>query len=308
MKTVIKAVFVVMAALLLISLAACGGDDEEKTSTPTISPAANGSPTTPAEPKEKRVITIGVISDITGPSAKAHSLMNMALDDTTRYFNENVLGPGVELKTLYYDGQNDPSKDIPGYQWLKERGADVLFTAQPVTAVTLRPMVERDRMVMFVATGDERIILPPGYVFGLASLPQYEGYALMRWIAENDWDYKSKGPAKVGGASWDDAYGGAIFSAMEEYAKAHPEQFQWVGGYLTPMGTFTWATQVDALKSADYVFPCTIPGNFVREYKQASGKAKFIGAGIHTAFLGMIYDGRLWDEIDGMPILMSNEW
>ena len=311
MKTTIKTAIIVLIAMLLALplLAACSsGDDEEPSPTtkPPVQPTVTSEPTVP--PPDDVTITIGVISDLTGPSAEAHRIMNMALQDQAEYFNQEKLDPGVKFEMLFYDGANDPSNDIPGYLWLKEREVDVIFTAQPTTAVTLRQRVDEDQMVMFVASGDAEVVLPPGYVFAVSTLPQYEAYSLLKWVAENDWDYESNGPAKVGGASWSDAYGDAFFAGMEDYCDAHPDQFEWLGGYLIPLGSFKWGPEVEALRNADYVFPCTIPINFVREYRTAGHSAKFIGAGIHTAFFGLVHDARLFDEMDGAIILMASTW
>ncbi len=311
MKTSGRTIIIALAVSLLILplLVACSSGDDEEPS-PLVKPADQ--PTATSEPTEllpdEVTITIGVISDLTGPSAETHRLINMAMKDLAEYFNQEKLDPGVKFEMIFYDGANDPSNDIPGYQWLREKKSDVIFSAQPVTAATLKPKVDEDQMVMFVASGDADIILPPGYVFAVATLPQYEAYSLLKWVAENDWDYEANGPAKVGGATWSDAYGNAFLAAMEEYCDAHPDQFEWIGGYLTPLGNFIWGPEVDALKDADYVFPCVLLTNFVREYRAAGYSAKIIGAGIHTAFFGLVHDARLWDEIDGAIFLMGSPW
>ncbi|MBM3132975.1 MAG: ABC transporter substrate-binding protein [Chloroflexi bacterium] len=262
----------------------------------------------PPEPTKLRTITIGNLSDLTGPSATAQAVINMSLADLVKHFNEDGLIPGARLAVVTYDGQFDPAKDVAGYEWLRGQGADLIFTAVTGTPVTLKPRADRDKFAVFGVSGGVEELSPPGYVFNLGTIPRHEALSLLKWIAENDWDYKTKGPAKIGLASWNEAYANWWMEAMEDYAKAHPDQFEWVGGYLTPFGTFTWGPQVDKLKNTHYVFPCTIMTSFVREFRQAGGEAKLIGASTHAAFFGNISDARLWDQINGMLLICSSRW
>jgi len=224
--------------MVLPFLVACGDDEEEN---PSFEPTSSPSPV------EDVVITIGNLSDLTGPSASAQNLINLALDDLVEYFNEENLIPGVILKTIVYDGQFDPSRDISGYEWLINKGADLIWTGVPPTAVTLQSRVDNDRMLLFSASIDLGAVTPSGYVFGPATPPRHEALTLLKWIAENDWDYESKGPAKIGGAGWDEVYTNEFFDAMKDYAESHPEQFEYVGGYLTNF-SFIWGPEVEALK------------------------------------------------------------
>jgi hypothetical protein len=297
-STTMVTVILVILLLAIPFLAACGDDEEEKPSSePTSSPGL----------VEDVVITIGNLSDLTGASASAQKLINLALDDLMEYFNEENLIPGVVLETIVYDGQFDPSRDIPGYEWLINKGADLIWTGVPPTAVTLQSRVDNDQMLLFSASIDLDEAVPSGYVFGPATPPRHEALTLLKWIAENDWDYESKGPAKIGGAGWDEVATNDFLDAMKDYAESHPEQFEYVGGYLTNF-SFTWGPEVESLKDCDYVFPCTAMMSFVKEYRNAGHEAKFIGTYTHTAFLGSISDAKLWDEIDGMLFLGSSQW
>jgi len=291
----------ILVAIMLMALpllVACGGDDGK-------TPA----PTPTAEPTSEPVtITIGNLSDLTGPSANPMEYINMALDDLVEYYNENNLIPGVRLEVVTYDGQMDPARDIPGYEWLIEKGADLIFTPIPATPVTLKSRVDSDKVVLFSMAADKDEILPPGYVFNLGTIPQYDAYTLLKWIAENDWDYKTNGPAKVGGVDWNNAHGGALLSAMEKYCSAHPDQFEWEGGYLTNY-SFDWGAEVEALRNCDYVYPGIIMQSFVKQYREAGcTEAKFLGSDTQAAFFVMVDDAKLWDEIDGMFFLKFSRW
>ena len=290
-----------IVVLVLTPIVGCI-NSEEPAPSPLVQPtAATGTP-------EDVVITIGNLSDLTGVSANAMVYINMALDDLVEYYNENNLIPGVRFKVVTYDGQMDPARDIPGYEWLIQRGADFILTPIPAVAVTLKSRVDRDGVVLFTLTSCKEGFIPPGYVFNLGIDPQYDGYTVMKWIADYDWDWKTKGPAKVGGAAWSEAYSDALIIAMKEYCTANPGQFEWKGGYLTNFG-FNWTAEVEALKDCDYVYPGIVMKSFVQQYRDAGHtEAKFIGTDTQTAFFGMIDDADLWEEIDGTLFLKFSRW
>jgi len=279
--------------LVLVFLSACGGNGDDDVTNDTGT--------------EERTITIGNLSDITGVSATAQAIINSALDDLVKHFNEQNLIPGVTLEVVTYDGQFDPAKDIPGYEWLRNRGADLIVTGVTGTPVTLGPRVEKDHVPLFSLSGNSETLTPHGYVFAPASLPEHEALTLLKWIAENDWDYETNGPAKIGGAAWNEPNSITFLKAAQDYASAHPEQFEWGGRYLSDFG-FVWSTEVEALKDCDYVFPPTVMPSFVQEYRKAGYTAKFIGTGVHAAFLGLVDDAKLWDEIDGTLWVFPSRW
>ncbi len=302
---VIMVVLSIFFCIIALFVFACGGDGSERS--PEVKSSAPKEAEVVSPDSGMTVITIGNLSDLTGLTSNAQEVINTALADVVDYWNRNGLIPGVKLQVLTYDGQYDMSKTIPSYEWLRGRGADFIFTGVPGVPVTLKTRVDQDHMVLFAATTNLEDLSPPGYLFSLGTIPQYEAFTLLRWIAENDWDYHTKGPAKLGVGAWNDGYSGAFTDALREYASAHPDQFVWGGGGLTNF-TITWGSEVDATKNCDYVFPCAIMMNFVREYRTAGGKATFIGGDPHTAFLGLIRDAGLFDEIDGMLFVRASRW
>lgn len=304
MRSEIKTVIAILGIVLLLFplLAACDGDDGKD------EPTATTQPTATEEPVKEVVFTIGNLSDLTGPSANAQEAINLALDDLVRYYNEENLIPGVTLEVIAYDGQMDPSKDIPGYEWLIDKGAALIWTGVPNTPVTLKSRADNDQYLIFAASVPSKELSPPGYVFSLGDRAEFHAYTLLNWIAENDWDYISNGPAKIGGAGWDDAWTSTYLTAAEEYAKTHPDQFEWEGGYFTQVPNFIWGPEVDELKDCDYVIPPGVMISFIREYRNAGYTAKFLGAGPHAAFMAQIDDAHLWEEIDGMLFAMATRW
>lgn len=293
-----------LAMLLILLLAlpllvACGNGDKSPNATEN---------TQNVETVENVVITIGNLTDITGVSANSAANINMALDDMVGYYNDQGLVPGVELKVIKYDGQYDPAKDIPGYEWLRERGADLIFTPVGSTAVTLKERVVSDQVPIFTVAVNEDAFSPPGYVFAPGiCMARHASYTLLEWIAENDPDFPEDSPAKIGGAFWNESVELAILGGAEEYAKAHPDEYEWEGGHLTNF-SFMWGPEVEALKDCDYVLPPIPPTNFVKEYRQAGYTAKFIGTDASLAFLGLVDSAGLWPEIDGMIAATHSGW
>lgn len=297
-KAPLTLALIVVTCLALATLPSCGSDDGQDDVQPT--------PTLPVE--DEITFTIGNITDMTGQAANSMKIIDMALQDLVRYYNEENLIPGVELEVLSYDTSYDPSNDVPAYEWLKERGADMIWTGIPATPTTLRTRLDQDRMLLFAAGPSMDALMPPGYVFNPTTMPEDNAYTLLKWLAENDWDYRSEGPAKVGGAGWTTPYNVSTHGAMEEYCEAHPEQFEWVGGYRAEF-VFTWGPEAEKLKDCDYVVTPVLLVNFVRDYRNAGYQAKFLGTGSQVAFLGMIRDAGLWEELDGgLFILPAGYW
>lgn len=284
--------------ILLGVLASCENGDD----------ATGGQPTqTDTNPAEDVVITIGNLTDLTGVSATAMDRIHKALEDMVKYYNDQNLIPGVKINIETYDGQYDPSKDIPGYEYLKNKGADLIWAPAPVTAITLKPIVSEDKIPMFVASTGLDTLTPPGYTFSLGTIPHCDSFSFLKWIAENDWDYQTNGPAKIGGAAWSDGISNAQFEAMKNYIDAHPDQYEWIGGFLTDF-SFSWTTEIEALKDCDYVYPPIPMHTFVRDYYKSGGKAQLIGTDPHAGFLDMIDKGEYWDEIDGMLFIRGSRW
>lgn len=261
----------------------------------------------PGQP-EPIQITIGNLTDLTGPGANAMSYATMALEDMVAYYNENHVIPGIEFKVVTFDGQFDPSQDIPGYEWLKKKGADVIISPVPSAAVILKPFLEEDGITLFALSPTEQAIDPPGYVISPANvLCRPQSYTLLRWIAENDPDFPRDRPARIGGAFWAESYGASLLAGAKEYARLHPDQYEWKGSHLTGI-TFNWAVEVEALRNCDYVIPPVPMTQFVEQYRNAGYKAKFVGFDAHLGFLGMIDTAGLWEEVEGMIFIKPGQW
>jgi len=299
-----KSASILWIPVVLFSLAfvfpACGGENEE---TPNIPIHGDTQ-----EPPENVVITIGNLTDRTGPSSNAMSIIDMSFEDLVEYYNEENIIPGVDLKVVSYDSEYSPSRFIPGYQWLRERGADLIFTPLPGAPPILKPLCDEEEVVLFGAAASYEGYLPPGYTFCGSVSPDHLMYTLLKWIAENDWDYEKKGPAKLGAAGWVSPMVEQSMAGMEEYCTSHPEQFKWVGGYLSNL-SFVWSAEVEALKDCDYVYPpMASQVTFAKEFRSTGSSSKFIGNEPHLAYMRLIDDADIWDELDGMLVASASRW
>ncbi len=298
---------VLMAVLLaMLALTACG-DGEEEEASPLARPSATIEDVS-VIPTEPVVITIGNLTDKTGPASNGTSVVDMALEDMVAHFNNEGFIAGVELKIISYDTEYDPARDIPGYEWLKERGSDLFFSPVPSSPVTVKPRLEKDKMVLFSIAATREAFVPPGYVFSPGNtLGSNAIYTILKWITENDPDFPKDRPARIGGAFWTEAYGQELLGAAERYVKAHPEQFEWEGGFLTSF-TFTWGPEVEELKDCDYLLAPILLHNFIKEYRSAGYTAKFICTDAHMAFLQQIRDAGIWDQIDKTLLVRPSKW
>jgi len=287
--------FLLIVSLLLTTSGCSNNNPDENIESATSEPSI-------------QVITIGNLTDVTGPASTAMSLIDTSLKDLVDYYNENNLIPGVELKIVKYDGQYDSARDVPGYEKLKQQGADVIFTAAAHSAITLQPRLADDDMVLFTVAPTREAIIRNGNVFVPGSpLSEDLGYTLLKWVAENDPDFPKNRPAKVGGAFWTEAYGNKILEGAEKYASDHPEQYDWVKGYLIEF-SFDWRSEVEELKNCDYVIPPIPMTTFIEQYHNAGGKAKFLGTHAHDAFIYQIDRANQWDQTDGMYFMRASEW
>ena len=236
------------------------------------------------------------------------TVVNTALDDIVRYANDENLIPGVELEVEHYDTQYNPGKDIPGYEFLREKGVDVIVAGLPNTPITLESYVNDDQMVFIAMSADEESFSPPGYGFSLNSSTGDKTKAILKWVAENDWDYETNGPAEIGIVAWGTTYFTEQEAAAKEYVDEHPEQFEWGGGYFTDIA-FTFGPEVNATKDFDYILPPGAPlPNFVEEYRQANGTAKFLMTDAHHTNLGKLTAAGIWDMIDGSYFIVPHRW
>jgi hypothetical protein len=175
--------------------------------------------------------------------------------------------------------------------------------------LTLGPLADREQFMFLATTVPRELIEPPGYVFAGSPLIEDATWTLIDWVMENDWDWETKGPAKVGGGLDEANNPEIIFPTFEKYAEMYPERMEWVGGYTVPVGTYTWAHEIHRFKDCDYIYLPNIFPFLVKDYVNAGyDKAKFLTTDNHTSFLSLMNDMGLWPAFDGALNLTQSEW
>lgn len=293
-------IWTLMIVVLLIGVSlmvACDDDDDEETSAPSAEPVT---------------FKLGNISDVTGPAAPALTVVDGALADLVKYFNDNNLIPGMEIEVVTYDSQYNPGNAKPGYEWLIDRGADVMVTGLPPIIDALYPLCTEDEVVLLTIACNAEAIELPTWNFAFEVTTQSFIYTLMPWIEQNDPDFPTDRPAKIGGTGMIGPYAQYLQEAGEAYADANPDKWEWIGGHLLGWETVTFGPEVEALLDADYIIPPSTGfyiGNFIKEYRDAGGEANFLGTDAHNAYMGMIVDAvGGWEPIDGMLFSLPNRW
>jgi len=248
-------------------------------------------------------IVIGLATDLTGPASTFLVTGERALYDSVNYVNEHNPLAGGELKVVAYDTRYDPSRDIPAYEWLKERGAAFIYSGIPTFGDTVRTRADREHYCVVSSAPTEYQLIPPGYVFGLTPPVSWVMKGFLAWISEEHWDYETQGrKPKIGAVGWDEPYQIDVTNAIEGYVAAHPDEFEFVDGLITPMGNMSWYGEVETLKGCDYIYiPSTGLGTatFAKQYRDAGYTATFLGLDAMSAFLELLVEKAGWDYLDG---------
>lgn len=258
------------------------------------------------EDGEEVTIVIGEVTDLTGATSISLRPVHYAFKDVARYFNEEDLIPGVELKVATFDTSYNPAKDVPGYEWCRERGAELIMAALPITAEVLKPFAERDRVAVVSVSSTDPIIEPPGWVFTFSAPMGPEVKTLLKWISENHWDYQAEERAPtVGFLGWRVPAGLVLDHAFTEYIEAHPDKFEYGGSALAPGGTMHFMAEAEQVKDCDYIVFIGITGAwFIRDYlAKGFDRAVFVGVGGTTSLRGFIVDMVGWEAVDGILTL-----
>jgi len=237
----------------------------------------------------KTTIVFGHLTDLTGVASTNLSTISLALDANVRYINEENPIPGVEIKVVRWDTMYDTSRAIPGYYWLKDHGADVIYTEMPEMAEPLVPFVEKDKTVVVCHPGTAVLANALSWVFCINPTSSSQMRSMMKYIGDN-WDYSSmQRRPKIGTAGWSTPYGNDV-KLGAEYCLDYPDKYDYVGSYMAPAGTVTWSGEVEKLKGCDYIV-LTTPGAL----QPATFAAEYVARGYSTTWLGLDSLCAFWD-------------
>jgi len=281
------ACFLVLALIAVLGVG-CGDDEEEGEVT----------------------ITIGMLTDLTAAAAPSVVPLYYAMQDVFRYYNDEGLIPGVELKAAAYDGHLDPARDVPGYEWLRERGAELIIAVLPYQGPTLKPFAEKDKVMIISFSNNEIMRVPPGWVFCYS--PSFSGQVrtLLKWISENHWDWETNGPAKLGLFRWADPGTIELLDTMTEWCDAHPDQWDFVAQISPPMGTMAFgAADLAPFEDCDYILPFAAPAPFfVKAFRDKNYETTWICDSSLASTKGFLVEMVGWDTVDGTLTCEIEYW
>jgi ABC-type branched-subunit amino acid transport system substrate-binding protein len=256
-------------------------------------------------------ITVGFLTDFTGPGGPSISKLYPVIQDLVKYYNDEGLIPDAKLRVISYDTAMDTAKYIPGYDWLKERGAKLILTTLPGGPETVKPFADRDQMPIFTYQYLKDMGEPPGaeWIFSITIPSNPEVKTLLNWVSENRWNYDTQGIPKIGFYDWETSDGTDREAAFEEYCQAHPDKFDVVGSFLVPSGTMSPVGEVQKLKNCDYIWAHSIQGAyFIKTYRDSGYHAQFLGSSTSFGFFEFFQDSVGWEKLDGYMITMIVPW
>ena len=274
---------------------ACGGDDDTE--------GENDQPTSTKEVEEK-VVTIGALVDMTGPTAGAQVPMYYAYRDYYKYVEEEDPIEGIKLNLITYDTQYDPGRIPQGYVDLKSRGADVMHIITGSNAEGLRSRFQKDG-IPFVGAKITIKLIDADYYHSTASLPEIEQEKLFEYIV-NGWDYDTMGRSpKLGfigmaGNPWSvDPK-----DKLQELAESNEDKVDWAGAEMIDRTQMTFANEAQNLKDCDYiVIQIAGPGGpaFIKEALTRGYEGDFAGSAEVFSGFWMLYEDALPSEwLDGL--------
>lgn len=249
----------------------------------------------------KVTITIGEITDLTGPASPAVITLHYALQDMVKYYNEEGLIPGVKLDTATWDDMFNPSRDMLGYDWVRERGAKLIVSVFSASGVQLKAFADRDKFPICNLSTNVAMTTPPGWVFCMSNGLGADMKTLLKWISENHWDY-AKGIPKIGFEGGEDPGNREVAEAMQEYSQAHPDRFEYVGSCFYTIGqTLVVGGEAEKLRQCDYIASEGIlTGPFIEEFQRRGYSTTFIDVGQLTNYRGLLVDRLGYKALDGL--------
>lgn len=222
-----------IAAITLVPLSACSSDEEPSSGVKTIK--------------------VGALIDLSGPAANAYRTVLWLTQDWIRHVNEEDPIEGVTLELVSYDTKYDTSRTKPGYDWLREQGAVCIAAITGPDQTALAPYTEGDQFPVFGFAMTSQILANPGWTFASQNLYEYYFYTMLEYISRQ-WNYSAMGrKPRIGGVGWTVGTGKAGLDGANAYCLAHPDKFEWVAALYANPGTVSWYSEIEQLKSCDYI-------------------------------------------------------
>ena len=255
-----------------------------------------------AEEKEegKVPVVIGFVSDFSGAASSALRVLWWNVTDFVKYTNEEDPIPGVELKIVSYDTKYDTARDLPGYEWVKDKGAQVILAPIGGTVEAMKPFAAEDKIPLWCGNATLPVVEPPGWAFAPMPLEGALTKTLLEWIS-TQWDY-SQGKPKIASVSWDVTTMLERVRGAREYCQEHPDKFEYLGDAIAPPGAATWAGEIVKVKDCDLInVACggTSAATFINEFRSKGYNQRIIATYSMWAFQSMMEEKAGKEALDG---------
>ena len=259
--------------------------------------------------QEKVTITIGLITDMTGPAGNSCAPYGMAVVDVCRYINDSDPISGVQLRVVSYDTTYNPSRNIPGYEWCKARGAKIIVTPLPDVAATLGPFAARDKIPLLIQTvPDIAQLTPPGWMFAFGPIMYPMIQVLVEYIGDQ-WTQVTK--VRIGAVGWEYPADLEIIRGVKDYCEANPDKYEFVGSYTAPVGTVLWGGAAAKLVDCDYIELPTAAvsaSTFITSVRGLGYSGNFFCTDALGGSIGLLVDKFGWQGLDGFLTVWHTLW
>ena len=221
----------------------------------------------------QKVVKVGWIGDLTGPTAHASKVALFGAQDWIRHANESGKIPGVKIELIPEDNKYNPSKTVLAYKKLKNEGVVGFIAVYSQDSELLKPICKRDKMVVIAAIGSDKVLDPPGWVFIL--YPTWVAHVnVLAERIQDTWDYKKMGRnPRLATIGWDNTMGTCHIKTSQKYVKDHNLKVDLGPFEVTPMRTMDFSANIMRIKEAgaDYVYIPMVPGPTAVAIKQIKG-------------------------------------
>jgi len=248
----------------------------------------------------KTTIKAGYITDLTGVIASVMRPHYLAYHDVCSYLNENDPIPGGQLQLDTYDTQFDPGRWIPAYEWVRGKGAKLLFSPMPQASETYIPFLSKDKMPNFTPTCTGPM-MESDWTYSVGMTVDGQWMGALKWVEDN-WDQYPQKP-KIATVGWNTQYEWDVVNAIEKYVLARPDKFDYVGAFLAPAGTVSWSMEIEKIKDCEWIGPChgggTGMATFVYEFRNKGyTDNRFFSGEAMPCWVSLMVDKAGWGAVN----------
>lgn len=200
-------------------------------------------------PPEKKVIKVGILSDLTGPYSTVGVPIFDGYFDYYRHINETEGGiNGIPVKATWGDCKADPAISISLYRRFRAEGIVCLSTTTSSETTALSAILGRDKMPCTSTAGASNIYFPPRNVFSTYIVSAFIMATGLDWYY-GEWQKKGLDrPMRVALLTWDNPYGRDGRGGAERWIERHKPAVEIVTDLFTSPMTMDYTSELTIIK------------------------------------------------------------